>query len=117
MSDNLFSGLPSTVAVDEQFRAILQRPGLKIERIVSTGQASPEGFWYDQPNNEWVLVLQGEARLRLADESTVRHLKCGDFLDIPAHCRHRVEWTPAGELTVWLAIHYRDDFGQLLGRD
>ncbi len=103
---NLFAELPATAAVDEQFRDILQRPGLRIERIVSTGQSSPPGFWYDQPQGEWVLVVQGEAKLRFADEAEAHHLRAGDYVDIPPHCRHRVEWTPANQITIWLAVHY-----------
>ena len=103
---SLFAGLPPTATVDEQFSELLRRPGLRIERIVSTGQCSPPDFWYDQPQGEWVLLIQGEARLRLADEAQARHLKPGDFVDIAAHCRHRVEWTPADQTTIWLAIHY-----------
>ena len=106
MIDNLFAELPSTAAVDEQFSELLRRPGLRIERIVSTGQCSPSDFWYDQPEGEWVLLLQGEARLRLADESQARHLRAGDFIDIAPHCRHRVDWTLPGQTTIWLAIHY-----------
>ena len=103
---NLFAELPATAAVDEQFREILQRPGLRIERIVSTGQSSPPDFWYDQPQGEWVLVLQGEAKLRFAYAAEARHLRAGDYVDIPPHCRHRVEWTTAGQITIWLAVHY-----------
>ena len=102
--DSIFAGLPRSTAIDEQFSELLKRPGLHIERIVSTGQSSPEGFWYDQPEGEWVLLIQGEARLRFADEA--RHLKAGDFIDIAPHRRHRVEWTAPGELTIWLAVHY-----------
>lgn len=106
MIDNIFSQLPPSTATDEQFIQLLARPKLKIERIISTGQASPANFWYDQPGGEWVLLIQGEAKLRLADEPAARHLKAGDFLDIPAHQRHRVDWTPADQITIWLAIHY-----------
>ena len=106
MIANLFAGLPSAAAVDEQFADILQHPGLRIERIVSTGQASPEGFWYDQPEGEWVVVLQGEAKLRFADEADARHLKTGDFIDIAPHRRHRIDWTDPNRPTVWLAVHY-----------
>ncbi len=106
MIANLFAGLPSAAAVDEQFADILQRPGLRIERIVSTGQASPAGFWYDQADGEWVVVLQGEAKLRFADEADARHLKTGDFIDIAPHRRHRVDWTSPDRPTVWLAVHY-----------
>ena len=110
MSCNLFSGLPrSTVEngpMGEEFLDLLARPGLRIERIVSTGQASPEGFWYDQADGEWVLLLAGAARLRFADEAEARTLAPGDFLDIAPRRQHRVEWTLPGQPTVWLAIHY-----------
>ena len=81
---------------------------VRIERIVSTGQASPPGFWYDQDWGEWVVLLSGAARLRLAEEAEARRLAPGDWVDIPAHCRHRVEWTDPDQPTVWLAVHYRD---------
>ena len=103
---NIFTDLPRSTAKSEEFSELLARPKLKIERIVSTGQASPPDFWYDQPGGEWVLLIQGEAKLRLADEPAARHLKAGDFLDIPAHQKHRVDWTPTDQITIWLAIHY-----------
>lgn len=104
--DNLFANLPRSTAENEQFLELLARPGLKIERIVSTGQSSPPDFWYEQPLGEWVLLVQGEAGLRFADEPEVRHLKAGDYLNIAAQRRHRVEWTLADQITLWLAIHY-----------
>ena len=100
---NLFAGLPAGGGA-EQFEELLSRPGLRIERIVSTGQASPPGFWYDQPQGEWVLVLRGEARLALEHEPAPRLLKPGDFVDIAPHRRHRVESTATP--TLWLAVHY-----------
>ena len=106
MTPNLFAGLPSAALADEQFASILQRPGLRIERIVSTGQANPEGFWYDQDEGEWVVVLQGEAKLRFADEANARHLRAGDCVDIAAHRQHRVDWTAPDQVTVWLAVFY-----------
>jgi cupin 2 domain-containing protein len=100
---NLFEALsPDPKA--EQFLELLSRPGLKIERIVSSGQASPPGFWYDQPHAEWVLLLQGEAALAFEDETAPRLLRAGDYLDIAPHRRHRVEST--APLTLWLALHY-----------
>ena len=105
MSENLFRDLPVSTA-EEHFTALLSRPGVTIERIVSTGQSSPEGFWYDQPRGEWVVVLAGEARLRFEDEPEARTLRPGDHVDIAAHRRHRVEWTHPTERTVWLAVHY-----------
>ncbi len=106
--DNLFTGLPRSTLENEQFCELLARPGLRIERIVSTGQASPEGFWYDQPDGEWVTLLQGEALLRFADEPEARRLRPGDFIDIAPHRRHRVNWTDPEQPTVWLAIHYAE---------
>lgn len=106
MTPNLFAGLPSAALADEQFATILQRQGLRIERIVSTGQASPPDFWYDQNEGEWVVLLQGEAKLRFADEADARHLRAGDFIDITAHRRHRVDWTAPDQATVWLAVFY-----------
>jgi cupin 2 domain-containing protein len=105
MIHNLFDGLPDR-ADQETLADLLKRPGVRIERIVSTGQASPPGFWYDQTHGEWVAVLAGEARLRFADEPAPRTLRAGDFVDIAAHRRHRVDWTHPSEPTVWLAVHY-----------
>ena len=84
------------------------RPGLRIERIVSTGQASPPGFWYDQDETEWVLLLAGAARLRFEDEADARHLGPGDWVEIAPHRRHRVDWTDPAQPTVWLAVFYRE---------
>jgi len=101
---NLYAGLPAGSA-EEQLTELLARPGVRIERIVSTGQASPPGFWYDQPRAEWVLLLQGAARLRFEDEDAARLLGPGDYLEIAPHRRHRVEWTDPQAATVWLAVH------------
>jgi len=105
MDTNLFSGIPP-FGGEEQFAELLSRPGIRIERIVSTGQASPPGFWYEQTDAEWVLVLQGAAILRFEDEAVAHHLNRGDFIDIAPHRRHRVEWTNSTQPTVWLAVHY-----------
>jgi cupin 2 domain-containing protein len=107
MLKNLFEALP-VPGTEEAFDVLLARPGLKLERIVSNGHASPPGFWYDQPQDEWVLVVAGAARLRLEDEPEPRVLGPGDCLDIAAHRRHRIEWTHPDEPTVWLALHYGD---------
>ena len=103
---NLFAALPPAGSAGEAFSTLLERPGLRIERIVSTGQASPPGFWYDQADDEWVVVLGGEALLRFADELEARRLRPGDFVAIAAHRRHRVDWTSPDQATVWLAIHH-----------
>ena len=104
--DSIFADLLRLTAKNEQFSELLTRPGLRIERIVSTGQCSPEGFWYDQPEGEWVLLIQGAARLRFADEAEARQLTAGDFVDIVPHRRHRVDWTTTEQPSIWLAIHY-----------
>jgi cupin 2 domain-containing protein len=103
---NLFASLPAGLAA-EQTTELLATEHLRIERIVSTGQASPPGFWYDQDWAEWVLVLAGSAGLLLEGEAEPRVLRPGDYLLIPAHRRHRVAWTDAEHPTVWLAVHYR----------
>lgn len=107
--NNLFDGLPSRPdpAAAEQFDTLIARPGMRVERIVSTGQASPEGFWYDQPQHEWVVLLTGSAGLAFDDApGQTLVLRPGDTIAIEAGRRHRVEWTAQGETTVWLAIHY-----------
>lgn len=88
----------------ERIDTLLTRPGARIEHIVSTGQASPPGFWYDQDEDEFVLLLAGATALRFADEAEARTLHPGDWLHIPAHARHRVEWTSTTEATIWLAV-------------
>jgi len=103
---NLFADLPAPPQQHEHIAELLSRPGLRIERIVSTGQACPPGFWYDQPQGEWVVLLQGEAKLIIEDEAAPRDLQAGDFVDLPPHCRHRVEWTDPDVPTVWLAVFY-----------
>jgi len=104
--DNIFAGIPASTATAEEFSQLLQRPGLRIERIVSTGHCSPPDFWYEQADGEWVLLIEGAARLRFADESAARQLKPGDFVDIAPQRRHRVDWTAPDQPTIWLAIHY-----------
>ena len=73
---------------------------------MSHGHASPEGSWYNQKQHEWVVLLKGAARLRFEGDDNALELEPGDFVDIPAHKRHRVEWTTPDEPTVWLAVHY-----------
>lgn len=102
---NLFERLPRASQDDELFEHLVNRDGVRIERIVSTGQSSAPGDWYDQQDDEWVVLLSGAAGLRIEDEAEERELAPGDWLFLPAHCRHRVTWTQAQPPTVWLAIH------------
>jgi cupin 2 domain-containing protein len=102
---NLLADLPARLG-EEQVTTLLAAADLRIERIVSTGQASPPGFWYDQDEAEWVLLLAGAARLEIEGEPAPRELRPGDCLHLPAHLRHRVAWTDPGTATVWLAVFY-----------
>src|SRR5437870_5552590 len=97
---NLLANLPAELP-DELFEQLVSGNGFKLERIVSLGHITPPGEWYDQGSNEWVLLLSGAARLRLEDQPASRLLRPGDYLLIPAYCRHRVEWTSPDEPTVW----------------
>lgn len=107
---NLLAPLPDAREA-EIVEALLARPGVRIERIVSLGQASPPGFWYDQEEGEWVVLLAGAACLRFADEAVPRRLASGDYIEIAPHRRHRVEWTDPAAPTVWLAVFYPADYG------
>ncbi len=105
MTANLFTDLPDNLP-DELLTTLLKAANIRIERIVSHGHVSPEEFWYDQDEHEWVIVLKGSARLQFEDR--IVPLKPGDFANIPAHRKHRVEWTTPDEPTIWLAVFYRD---------
>ena len=102
----LAAGLPSGPQAAEFFDEIIGESGLRIERIVSTGQKTPKDKWYDQDKDEFVLLVSGAAALRIDGEAQDRDLKPGDWLILPAHCRHRVTWTQATPPTIWLAVHY-----------
>jgi cupin 2 domain-containing protein len=102
---NLFDDVPSRLPA-ERFDRLLETPGLMLERIVSTGHATPPGEWWDQDRDEWVVLLRGGAELRFADRDDVVALRPGDWVLIPAHRRHRVERTDPHEPTVWLALHH-----------
>jgi len=103
---NLFADVSAACAGEEAFSEIFTQPGLKIERIISQGQASAPEFWYDQAWNEWVIVLKGSAILQFEDEPATRALSEGDYVLIPARKRRRVEWTDPQRPTVWLAVHF-----------
>lgn len=100
---NIFSSIPADLP-NELTETLVQANHVRIERIVSQGHASPEGFWYDQEENEFVLLIQGKARLRFED--SVVEMKPGDWIEIPARSKHRVEWTTPDERTVWLVVFY-----------
>lgn len=104
--DNLLENLP-TLLPEELTTVLAENSHVRIERIVSTGHVSPEGFWYDQDEHEWVIVLKGEARLQFEDSEPL-HLTPGAHVLIPANQKHRVAWTSQKEPTVWLAVFYRE---------
>ncbi len=104
MIDNLFKSLPTDLS-SETFDEVLLNKNIRIERIVSQGHTSPETGWYDQEDNEWVLVLQGVGTVLFEDGREVT-LQKGDYLHIPAHAKHKVSWTDPDAQTIWLAVHY-----------
>lgn len=101
---NIFSDLPLSEA--EVFESIIQKDNFKLERIISRGNSSAEGEWYDQSNDEWVLLLKGSAALQFEGEQELLLLQPGDYILIPAHKKHRVEWTDKTTETLWLAVHF-----------
>ncbi|WP_363352342.1 cupin domain-containing protein [Methylocystis echinoides] len=107
---NLFANIPEHLT-EVEFTALAELPGARIERIVSTGQASPAGYWYDQEQTEWVILLSGSAGLLFEGEDAPCILRPGDYVEIPARLRHRIEWTDATEPTVWLAVHVNAQLG------
>mgnify|MGYP001818621959 FL=1 len=106
LSGALAAGLPPGPLAEELFDSFVQTPRLRVERIASTGQTTPEGVWYDQAHDEFVLLVAGAAHVRIDGESRDRELAPGDWLLLPAHCCHRVTWTQAAPLTIWLAVHF-----------
>lgn len=106
MLQNLFENIPADLS-QERVEEVLKDRVIRIERIVSRGQFSPPEFWYDQAEHEWVVVLTGKAKLRVAGQSAVTVLGPGDTLYLPAHTRHRVEWTDLQLETIWLAVFWK----------
>ncbi len=102
---SLLTALPDAT-LEEQIEILSSRGGVRFERIVSRGQSSAEGFWYDQPQDEWVVVISGRAEVEIEGQPRPVELGPGDWIEIPAHVRHRVSWTSDDEPTIWLAVHY-----------
>jgi len=103
--ENLFSGVPASMRAEFVERIAYQK-GVRIERIVSRGHCSAAGFWYDQAETEWVLLVQGAARIRFEATAEVIEMGPGDHITIPPRARHRVEWTRPDTETIWLAVFY-----------
>ena len=106
MTSSIYSDIPKELP-DELFEKILQNGSFELERIVSSGHATPKGKWYDQSKDEWVILLKGGAGLSIEGEDETVILKPGDYIHLPAHLRHRVEWTDPTTETVWLALYYQ----------
>lgn len=102
---NIFSNIPERLS-EELFQTLADLHCIQIERIISERHSTPPGCWYDQEWDEWVLLLSGSAGILFEDEQKELKLGSGDYLLIPAGCRHRVEWTDPKERTIWLAIHF-----------
>jgi cupin 2 domain-containing protein len=101
---SLLKNIPENLP-DELFETLVKTDAIHIERIISKGHTTPKEGWYDQDQNEWVLVLKGAARLAFEDGREVS-MGPGDSLEIPAHVKHKVVWTDPEEETVWVAVHY-----------
>jgi cupin 2 domain-containing protein len=108
ISDNIFDGIPPGLK-HELFTSIHRGKSIRIERIVSSlGHCSPRDFWYDQDENEWIIVLDGDAAIQFEGEAKIVELDAGSYLNIPAHVKHRVLRTNSTRQTVWLAVFYGD---------
>jgi len=105
MIKNIFQDIPQGLS-EELIETLSESKDVKVERIVSQGQKTESNTWYNQDKNEFILLVQGEAKLEFEEKEENIHLKPGDYLVIPAHKKHRVEWTPSKEDTVWLTVHY-----------
>jgi cupin 2 domain-containing protein len=103
---NLFGDLPKVI-IEEMSETVLESEYFRLERIISSGQMTPPGEWYDQESNEWVILLGGNAGLLFEGGTEVHVMRPGDYVHIPAHRRHRVEWTDPEQKTVWLTLHYK----------
>ena len=114
--NNLFENLPRQLP-NELVEVLAKNQSIRIERIVSTGHQSPENFWYEQSEREWVAVLQGRARILFADDGSSVCLEPGDYVDIPAGRKHRVTWTTPEEPTVWLAVFFAEDEEHRFGEE
>jgi len=103
---NLFRDIPKEFN-QELVAKLIDQDAVRVERIVSRGQASPMGFWYDQEEHEWVAVLAGMAHLQIKGVEQLVMLHAGDTYHLPAHTKHRVAWTAPNEDTIWLAVHWK----------
>jgi len=106
LTGNLFRNIPAP-QLQEHVDTLLETPGVRLERIVSHGHTTHGDTWYDQQRDEWVVLLRGRARLVIEGQDAPVIMTPGDYVLLPAHCRHRVAWTDPETDTVWLALHVR----------
>ncbi|MFH1460188.1 MAG: cupin domain-containing protein [Candidatus Omnitrophota bacterium] len=106
-TNNLFQEISGQLS-QEIFDTLLETENFRLERIVSQGQSTPPGEWLEQKQDEWVVLLSGAARLLFAQDKTQLNMKPGDYVHVPANCKHRVEWTEPNTKTVWLTLHYEN---------
>jgi cupin 2 domain-containing protein len=106
MKNSIFANIPKELP-DELFDELFSNKTVKIERIISKGHTSPKSGWYDQEENEWVLLVKGEALLEFENEKV--HLKEGDYINIPPYTKHKVAWTEPNQETIWLAVFYKEE--------
>jgi len=104
-TQNLFLSIPDSFK-DERIEILLKTDYFTLQRILSSGQTTAPGEWYDQDEDEWVVVLTGSAGLLFEGETKIHTMRPGDYIHIPAHKRHRMEWTDSKQKTIWLALHY-----------
>ncbi len=109
---NLYAGIP-TCLPDEIVTILAKSKDVRIERIVSKGHKSPNEFWYDQETTEFVLLIQGGAKLKFEEKEEVTVMGAGDYLTIPPHTRHKILWTVPGAETIWLTVHYTEAFDEI----
>jgi len=102
--NNLYTSIPNDLT-NEIFDRFVDNDRVRIERIISKGHRSPDSGWYDQERNEWIILLKGEAVIAFEDETSIT-MKQGDYVNIEAHQKHKVEWTDPDTETIWLAVHY-----------
>ena len=106
ISSNIYSDIPKELP-NELFEKIIQNGSFHLERIISKGHSTPKGKWYDQNEEEWVIVFKGSAGISIEGEAEIVVLKPGDYIHLPANLKHRVEWTDPTTETVWLALYYQ----------
>ncbi len=109
---NIFSGIKNQ-SPEEIFETIIKTNQFKIERIISSGQSTDKEKWYNQDIDEWVILLKGSAGLLFESNNEEIIMKPGDYINIPAYQKHRVEWTDANEETIWMAVHYQNESSQV----